>query len=90
MCTIRLGCNSYSIFFECAIGLKQGEVISPALFSLFIEDFELFLQGDQTYGLTFDDITFILMLFADDMLIKGRDKDDSQTSLDILETYCHK
>ena len=26
------GCNSYSDFFELAIGLKQGEVISPLLF----------------------------------------------------------
>ena len=29
------GCNSYSDFFECALGLKQGEVISPILFSFF-------------------------------------------------------
>ena len=60
------------------------------MFSLFIEDLELFLQGDQTCGLTFDDITFILMLFADDMVILGKDKDDLQTSLDLLEMYCHK
>ena len=64
------GCNSYSNFFKCGIGLKQGEVISPALVSLFI-DLELFLQGDQTCGLTFDDVTFILILFADDMVIFG-------------------
>ena len=31
-------CNSLSDFFECAVGLKQGEVFSPLLFSLFIED----------------------------------------------------
>ena len=84
------GRNSYSNFFECAVGLKQGEVISPALFSLFIDDLELFLQWDQTCGLTFDDITFILMLFADDMVILGKDKDYLQTSLDLLEMYCHK
>ena len=53
------GCNSYSDFFECAVDVRQEEVISPALFSLSIEDLELFLQGDQTCGLTFDDTTFI-------------------------------
>ena len=63
---------------ECAIGLKQGEVISPILFSLFIEDLELFLQGDQNCGLSIDDITFILMLFADDMEIMGKDRNDLQ------------
>ena len=31
-------------------------------------------REDQTCGLTFDDITFILMLFADDMVILGKDK----------------
>ena len=84
------GCNSYSDFFDCAVGLKQGEVMSPLLFSLFIEDLELFLQDDQCCGLSIDDITFILMLFADDMLILGKDRDDLQKSLDRLEYYCNK
>ena len=70
--------------FECAVGLKQGEVISPALFSLFLEDLELFLQGDQTCGLTFDDITFILMLFADNMVNLGKDKDEFRPVRNIL------
>lgn len=48
------GCNSYSDFFDCSVGVKQGEVISPILFSLFIEDLELFLQEDPTCGLSFD------------------------------------
>ena len=30
------------------------------------------------------------MLFADDMVILGKDKNDLQTSLDLLEMYCHK
>ena len=84
------GCNSYSDFFDCAVGLKQGEVMSPLLFSLFIEDLELFLQDDQCCGLSIDDITFILMLFADDMVILGKDRDDLQKSLDRLEYYCNK
>ena len=84
------GCNSYSDFFECAIGLKQGELISPILFSLFIEDLELVLQGDQNCELSIDDITFILMLFADDMVIMGKDRNDLQKSLDLLERCCNK
>ena len=83
-------CNSLSDFFECAVGLKQGEVISPLLFSLFIEDLELFLQGDLSSGLCLDDITFILMLFADDMVILGKDANDLQKSLDLLDVYCSR
>ena len=84
------GCNSYSDFFDCAVGLKQGEVISPILFSLFIEDLELFLQEDPTCGLSFDEITFILMLFADYMVIVGKHRNDLQGSLDLLNSYCNK
>ena len=32
--------------------------MSPMLFSLFIEDLELFIQDSPTSGLTIDDITF--------------------------------
>ena len=81
------GINSYSDFFDCAVGLKHGEVISPMLFSLFVE---LFLQDDQCCGLSTDDITFILMLFADDLVILGKDRDDLQKSLDRLEYYCNE
>ena len=82
------GCNSYSEFFECAIGLKQGEVLSPILFSLFIEDLELFLQDDLNSGLTLNDhLTFILMLFADDMVVLANNVLELQNNLDLLYTY---
>ena len=84
------GCNTYSEFFECAVGLRQGEVMSPMLFSLFIEDLELFLQNEPACGLSIDDITFILMLFADDMVIFGSTPQDLQNSLDMLKSYCDK
>ena len=53
-------CNTYSEYFECAIGLKQGEVISPILFSVFLDDLELFLQNGNDSGLSLDDLTFII------------------------------
>ena len=54
-------CNDFSDFFECAVGLKQGEVISPLSFSLFLEDLELFLADDVNSGITIDEIMFILL-----------------------------
>ena len=41
-------CDSLSDFFEISIGLKQGQNNSPVLFSLFLEDLELFLQQEST------------------------------------------
>ena len=78
------------IFFTCAVGLKQGEVISPLIFSLFIEDVELFLQDNHSSRLLLDDIMFILMLFADDMAILGNGVDNLQHSLNQLKNYCKR
>jgi len=82
------GCNSLSEYFNCVVGLKQGEVMSPILFSLFIEDVELFLQDDVNCGLSFNHIMFVLMLFADDMVILGNSPADLQQRLDLLSEYC--
>ena len=41
-------CNNYSEYFECAVGLRQGEVMSPIMFAMFINDLELFLCNDIT------------------------------------------
>ena len=49
-----------------------------------------FLFSKGYHGLSIDDITFILMLFADDMVILGKDRDDLQKSLDRLKYYCNK
>ena len=62
-------CNSYSEYFEYAIGLRQGEVISPVMFSLFVEDIELHMQSKVGFGIQTDDIMLIMLLFADDMAI---------------------
>ena len=83
-------CNSFSEFFECSVGLRQGEVISPVMFSMFLEDLELFLQDDINSGLSIDDSTIILLLFADDMVILGKSPQDLQNSIDLLQSYCEK
>ena len=59
------------------------------LFSLFVEDFEVFFQNDVISGHSFDDILLILLLFADDMVILGKSVDEINTSLELLCTYCN-
>lgn len=80
--------NNLSDFFESHVGLLQGEITSPILFSLFIDDLELFLQKDNTCGLNINDLTLILLLFADDMVIFGNSPEDLQNSLNGLHEYC--
>ena len=65
-------CNNYSEFFQYAVGLRQGEVLSPILFSFFIEDLELYMQKNLDSFIEFDEMILILLLFADDMVIIGK------------------
>ena len=84
------GNNSYSDFFDCIVGLKQGEVNSPVLFSLFLDDIETFLRDDTECGFSLDDILLVILLFADNMVIFGNSPNDLQRRLDLLNVYCDR
>ena len=60
------------------------------MFSLYLEDLELFLQDNHDSGLTLENLTFILMLFADDMVIFGKTPQELQSKLNLLYDYCVK
>ena len=83
-------CGKYSDFFEYSVGLRQGEIMSPILFSLFVDDLELCLQGNPGSGLFIDDIVLIILLFADDMVIFGKTLQELQDNLNHLHSYCTK
>ena len=82
--------NIYSKFFDISVGLRQGQINSPVMYALFIEDIELFLQDRPNCGLNFNDICLILLLFADDMVLIGHSVSDLQASLNRLHDYCSK
>jgi len=74
-------CNKFSDVFEYAVGVRQGEVISPILVSLFLE---MFLQGNTNSRILINDIVLIILLFADDMAIFENNPEDLQNNLNVL------
>jgi len=44
-------CNTYSDTFNIAVGVRQGKIISPLMFSLFVGDLELYLQNRHDCGI---------------------------------------
>ena len=82
-------CDKYSDFIDVVIGLKQGDITSPLFYALFIEDLEMYLQGNPN-RLTVQDVTLMLLMYADDMAIVGESPEDLQKSLDLLYEYCTK
>ena len=82
--------NTLSDFFKSEVGLLQGEVLSPFLFTLFLNDLELYLQQDQNAGLTLEQLSIYLLLFADDAVLFSDTIEGLQYSLNNLESYCNK
>ena len=52
MCVKHMG--SVSDLFESNVGLFQGVITSPILFSLFLNDIEMHLQENINMGITID------------------------------------
>ena len=82
--------NDHSEFCNITIGLLEGEVMSPQLFALFIQDMELSLIDSEENGLRFDDLIIISLFFADDMVIFGKSTSELQRNLNNLYEYCTK
>lgn len=82
--------NTLSEFFRSDVGLLQGEVLSPILFSLFINDLESYLQQNPDACITLEQLSIYLLLFADDAVIFSDSIQGLQASLNNLESYCDK
>lgn len=82
--------NTFSEFFKSDIDLLQGEVLSPFLFSLFINDLEMYLQQNPNAGITLEQLSIYLIMFDDAAVIISDTIEGLQSSLNYLEMYCNK
>jgi hypothetical protein len=94
--------HGLSQFFVSNVGLRQGENLSPVLFSLFLNDLKGFLTSNNAQGLKLpfalaQDVCLrdiehylylFLMLYADDTVVLAESPEALQRALDILKKYC--
>ena len=79
--------GGYADLIESFVGLKQGCVLSPLLFNLFIDDIkDIFDNTCHPVHLYDTDLNH--MLYADDLIILSTTSEGLQTCLDKLEAYC--
>ena len=79
--------NSMSDFFSCTNGLMQGEALSPFLFSLYINDFEMDLISNLCEPVYLQDISLFLLMYADDTVLLSESRDGLQNILNQLKIY---
>ena len=68
--------------FLCQKGLRQGDSLSPILFSLYINDLPTKLSQPSSNT----DIN--ILLYADDLAILANSREELQNKLNLLYVYC--
>ena len=96
--SVALTAEKQSDFFTCNIGVRQGENLSPLLFSIYLHDLQSFIsqkcnglkdiENLQKEYLHEEIVTFFklyILLYADDTVILAENPNDLQASMDEMK-----
>lgn len=80
--------NEVSESFICDLGVRQGECLSPFLFSMYLNDLEETLGLNGVDGIDIGTLKLCILLYADDIVLFANSAEDLQKSLNVLADYC--
>ena len=85
--SIRIG-ETMTTESSCNQGVKQGCVLSPTLFNIFLSDLPKLLMQDKNKPISIDENTNLsCLIWADDLLILSKTEEGLRNMLKDLETY---
>ena len=84
---IRIG-NIRTDFFQVDNGVKQGCILSPTLFNIFLSDLPTIFRDQNSKPASLGETTVGSFFWADDIAIISESKEGLQNSLDNLQRYC--
>ena len=79
-----------SEWFESQMGVRQGCILSPVLYSIFMNVFALELLRCGVGGVMVVGEWLRILLFADDIVLFAENAEQLQLMLDVLSEYCKK
>lgn len=80
--------GSYTKWFQTGTGVKQGDTLSPTLFSVYINDLVHVLK-DTNIGIHIhEDLLVNALLYADDLVLLAETENDLQLLLNKVHEWC--
>ena len=77
-------------YFDCPVGVKQGDCLSPTLFAIFINDLAVEVKNTNIGVILDDNLVLNILLYADDIVLLAETEEDLQCLLYIVECWCKK
>ena len=77
-----------SDWFGVEVGLRQGCILSPLLFLIFINDIVSHLQVTERVGVEVGSIRVSVLLYADDIVLLARNETEMEELWRGIERYC--
>lgn len=79
--------DGLSDMISCPLGVKQGCILSPILFSLFLNDLQEYISIG-SHGIDLDTMKLFVLLFADDLVLFAETVIELQRLINRLAEYC--
>ena len=76
-------------WFDVESGVRQGDSLSPTLFSLFVNDLAKDIK-DLGAGIMIGGDIMSILLYADDILLTAPTAENLQAMLDVADSWCRK
>ena len=89
---VRVGMNDTTDYFSYHVGVKQGCILSPLLFSLFISKLDEELNCSNLRGteILTNDLSIFTLMYADDCAIMDDSVIGLQRKIKVLDLFCEK
>ena len=82
---VKINHNALTELFSCKKGIRQGDGLSPILFSLFMNDLPQYFKESKSPGVMLGNRTINCLMYADDLLIISPSLEGLQQSLNVIQ-----
>ena len=82
--------SSITEMFSCKKGIRQGDGLSPVLFSLFMNDLPQYFRDDHCPGVMLGSHSLNCLMYADDLLVLSPSPEGLQKSINVVKKHAEE